>query len=104
MNKEFRELNIETIADVETNVKNQNSGDYKIVVGTFKYKKNALTHLKLIKKKYPKTTGNKEEIVALIRSNGKQLYESRFQYFSKKDARKACQRLKKYKRDCFIRG
>ena len=38
---------------------------YKIVVGTFKYKKNAEKHLKLIKKKYPKTTNNKESKVNL---------------------------------------
>ena len=59
---------------------------------------------KEIKKKYPKTTSAKEAKVALIKSNGKQLYESRFQFFSKKDAQTACSRLKKYKRDCFIRG
>ena len=40
----------------------------------------------------------------LIKSNGRQLYESRFQFFTKKDAKSACARLKKYKRDCFIRG
>ena len=77
---------------------------YKIVVGTFKYKKNAEKHLKLIKSKYPKTTKNKLGEVSLIKSNGKQLYESRFQFFSKKNAKVACNRLKKYKRDCFIRG
>ena len=101
MNKEFEELNIK-IKKVEA--KKQNTGNYKIVVGTFKYKKNAEKHLKLIKKKYPKTTFNKDSLVALIKSNGKQFYESRFQYFTRKDARLACSRLKKYRRDCFIRG
>jgi len=104
MNKEFSELKINTDKKIKKDNKKQSSGNYKIVVGTFKYKKNAQSHLKLIKKKYPKTTTNKEAIVALIRSNGKQLYESRFQFFSKKEARNACLRLKKYKRDCFIRG
>ena len=101
MNKEFEELNINT-KEVKKNL--PNPGNYKIVVGTFKYKKNAEKHLKLIKHKYPKTTSNKEELVTLIKSNGKQLYESRFQYFTKKDAKSACARLKRYKRDCFIRG
>jgi hypothetical protein len=77
---------------------------YKIVVGTFKYKHNAEKHLKLIKQKYPKTTNAKKDEVVLINNKGKQLYESRFQFFSKKNARIACSRLKKYKRDCFIRG
>ena len=101
MNKEFGELNLET-NKVEKN--KQGFENYKIVVGTFKYKKNAEKHLKLITHKYPKTTSNKEAYVALIKSNGKQLYESRFQYFTKEDAKMACNRLKKYKRDCFIRS
>ena len=109
MNKVFNELDIDLIE----NSKNQSqiveasyndSESYSIVVGTFKYKKNAEKHLKLIKKKYPKTTKNKEATVAFIKVNGKQLYESRFQFFSKKNALTACSRLKKYKRDCFIRG
>ena len=101
MNKEFKELNINT-KEVKKNL--PNPGNYKIVVGTFRYKKNAEKHLKLIKHKYPKTTSNKDALIALIKSNGKKLYESRFQYFTKKDAKSACARLKKYKRDCFIRG
>ena len=101
MNKEFGELNI-SLKKVEQ--KKQDRGRYKIVVGTFKYKKNAEIHLKLFKKKYPKTTFKKESQVVLIKSNGKQLYESRFKYFTKKNANLACSRLKKYKRDCFIRG
>jgi len=101
MNKEFGELNINT-KEVEENL--PSSGNYKIVVGTFKYKKNAERQLKLIKHKYPKTTFNKDARTALIKSNGRQLYESRFQFFTKKDAKSACARLKKYKRDCFIRG
>jgi hypothetical protein len=101
MDKEFGELNLNSKKIEE---KKQNIGNYKIVVGTFKYKKNAEKHLKLIKQKYPKTTFNKESQVVLIKSNGKQLYESRFKYFTKKNAKLACSRLKKYKRDCFIRG
>ena len=101
MDKEFGELNL---SPPKVEEKKQSTKNYKIVVGTFKYKKNAEIHLKLIKQKYPKTTSNKDSHVALIKSNGKQLYESRFQYFTKKDAKLACSRLKKYKRDCFIRG
>ena len=102
MNKEFNELNIIPNKKIKNN--NQNIGNYQIVVGTFKYKKNAERHLRLIKKKYPKTTDNKKAVVVLIKSNGRQLYESRFQFFSKKEANRGCKRLKKYKRDCFIRG
>ena len=99
MDKAFNDLKITTKKITKTK-----TGSYKIVVGTFKYRKNAEKHLKLIKKKYPKTTINKEFEIALIKINGKQLYESRFQFFSKKDAKIACSRLKKYNRDCFIRG
>ena len=108
MNKSFKKLNINTNIKkekketVKTNKTKKNK--YKIVVGTFKYKKNAEKHIKLIKKKYPKTTKNKESLAVVINNNGKQLYESRFQFFSIKDAKIACARLKKYKRDCFIRG
>ena len=77
---------------------------YKIVVGTFKFKKNAKKQIILIKKKYPKTTKGKVGKIVLIKNNGKKLYETRFEFFSKKDAKLACSRLKKYKRDCFIRG
>jgi len=73
-------------------------------VGTFKYKNSAKKQLKLIQQKYPKTTNNKEAKVVSMKINGRQLYESRFQFFTKKDANNACSRLKKYKRDCFIRG
>jgi len=105
MNKAFDELNIapsKKITKITTpKIKHKK---YKIVVGTFKYKKNAEKHLKLIISKYPKTMKNKESKVYLIKSSEKQLYESRFQFFSKKNAKIACNRLKKYKRDCFIRG
>ncbi len=109
MDRSFKKLKIEKTNNQKTvsskKIDNNTSkNNYIVVVGTFKYKKNAEKHLKLIRKKYPKTTNNKEGTVTLIRSNGKQLYESRFQFFSKKDAKLACSRLKKYKRDCFIRG
>ena len=76
---------------------------YSIVVGTFKYKNNANKQLKLIKSKYPKTTSTKNSRVVLVRINGKILYESRFEFFTKKEAYSACSRLKKYDRDCFVR-
>ena len=107
MDKEFSELGInknETktkIAKQETKIIEKNS--YSIVVGTFKYQNNAKKQIKLIKNKYPKTTNNKKSNVVLIKVSGKQLYESRFENFSKKDAYAACRRLKKYKRDCFVR-
>lgn len=108
MNKAFEELNITSKKKVIKIIKKETSKvknkEYLMVVGTFKYKKNAEKQLKLIKSKYPKTTKNKIAKISLIESNGKKFYESRFLFFSKKDAKKACKRLKKYKRDCFIRG
>mgnify|MGYP003316210929 CR=1 FL=1 len=58
---------------------------------------------KLIKNKYPVSTKDKVSNIVLIKVSGKQLYESRFENFSKKEAYTACKRLKKYNRDCFVR-
>ncbi|PPR46589.1 MAG: D-alanyl-D-alanine carboxypeptidase DacF [Alphaproteobacteria bacterium MarineAlpha5_Bin9] len=77
---------------------------YSIVVGTFKYEKNAYTQLKIILRNYPKTTSNKDGEVIKIKKGDNYLYESRFKFFSRKEASKACNRLKKYNRGCFIRG
>ena len=102
MNKEFGELPKTT----NTNKINQNnsSNKFKIVVGTFKYKKNAEKQLKVIKKNYPITSNKKQSKIVKIKVGNKYLYEARFQFFNKKDANIACKRLKKYNRDCFIRG
>lgn len=107
MDKEFGELNINAPSSSSTKIvkkEKANTNNYKVVVGTFKYKNSAEKQLKLIQQKYPKTTNNKEAKVVSMKINGRQLYESRFQFFTKKDANNACSRLKKYKRDCFIRG
>ena len=107
MDKEFAELGINkkekksTIVKKETKQTTTNS--YSIVVGTFKYRNNAEKQLKLIKSKYPKTTTAKKANIVLIKVSGKQLYESRFENFTKKEAYSACKRLKKYNRDCFVR-
>ena len=108
MDKEFAELSINKkeiktkIVKKETNKIQTNS--YSIVVGTFKYRNSAEKQIKLIKNKYPKTTTAKTSNIVLIKVSGKQLYESRFENFSKKEAYTACKRLKKYNRDCFIRS
>jgi len=105
MNKAFEELNIKSKKKViKKEILKVKNKEYKIVVGTFKYRKNAEKQIKLIKSKYPKTTKNKLAEISLVKNNGKQFYESRFQFFSKKDANIACKRLKKYKRDCFVRS
>ena len=104
MNKAFEDSNnMPSMKVVKKEKQKIANKKYKIVVGTFKYKKNAEKHLNLIKLKYPKTTKGKVSEVFFIKSSGKQHYESRFQFFSKKNAKAACDRLKKYKRDCFIR-
>ena len=107
MNKEFNELNSNQNLEQKNNInkitKSNSNKQYSIVVGTFKYKKNAEKQLALIKNKYPKTTSQKNSKIALIRNNGNQLFESRFQFFTKQEAYAACKRLKKYNRDCFVR-
>ncbi len=110
MNSAFKKLKIENsvikkvnkLKDTEKqNLVNKNK--YSIVVGTFKYRKNAEKQIKLIKKKYPVSTNDKKSKVVFIEVSGKKLYESRFTDFTKKDAYKACKRLAKYGRDCFVR-
>ena len=108
MDKEFAELGINKKETKKTIVKKEtkkiNSNSYSIVVGTFKYRNNAEKQIKLIKSRYPKTTTDKKSNIVLIEVSGKQLYESRFENFSKQEAYTACKRLKKYNRDCFIRS
>jgi len=110
MNTAFKDLNLESrivkkvekVKDVTKQTKNNNN-KYSIVVGTFKYRKNAEKQINLIKSKYPVTTKNKVSKVVFIEVSGKKLYESRFEDFSKKNAYQACRRLAKYGRDCFVR-
>ena len=107
MDKEFAELGINNSKKkiiVKKESKKIETNAYTIVVGTFKYRKSAEKQIKLIKSKYPKTTNAKKSNIVLIKVSGKQLYESRFENFSKKDAYRACKRLKKYNRDCFVRS
>jgi len=107
MDKEFGELNLNQPTAQKNQIKkNKNTKTknlYSIVVGTFKYRNNANKQLKLIKSKYPKTTTSKNSRVVLINIKGKKMYESRFEFFTKKEAYSACNRLKKYNRDCFVR-
>ena len=107
MDKEFTELGINKKITKSVIVKKETkkikTNSYSIVVGTFKYRNSAEKQLKLIKSKYPKTTTAKKANIVLIKVSGKQLYESRFENFSKKEAYTACKRLKKYNRDCFVR-
>ena len=107
MDKEFAELNIKSNNNkkeiVKKEIKVVKKNNYSIVVGTFKYRNSAEKQIKLIKSKYPVSTKDKNSNIVLIKVSGKQLYESRFENFSKKEAYTACKRLKKYNRDCFVR-
>ena len=107
MDKEFAELNIKSNNNkkeiVKKEIKVVKKNNYSIVVGTFKYRNSAEKQIKLIKSKYPVSTKDKNSNIVLIKVSGKQLYESRFENFSKKEAYAACKRLKKYNRDCFVR-
>jgi len=104
MDKVFNELNIKNSKKTKVENKKNPITKYSIVVGTFKYKKNAEKQNKVIKKNYPITTEKKISKVIKIKKGKGYLYESRFEYFTKKEAYNACKRLKKYKRDCFVRG
>jgi D-alanyl-D-alanine carboxypeptidase len=104
MNNEFKKLNVLAIEKKDKIKVNKSSNSYKIVVGTFKYKKNAVKQINVIQKNYPITTSNKDAKVVTLKSGKRTLYESRFRFFSKKEAKIACSRLKKYNRDCFIRN
>ena len=110
MDKAFNDLNIRQPIEKKVKIKiNKNKkiliekNKYSIVVGTFKYRKNAEKQIKIIQSKYPITTENKKADIVFIEVSGKKLYESRFTNFNKKDAYIACKRLTKYGRDCFVR-
>ena len=110
MNNAYKKLKVKntTVSKIKEQNKNDkiaipNVKEYSIVVGTFKYRKNALKQIDIIKNKYPKTTTDKTSEVVFIEVSGKKLYESRFNNFSKKNAYQACKRLAKYGRDCFVR-
>ena len=103
MDKAYKDIKIEDL-NKKSKKSTSSINNYKIVVGTFKYKKNAEKQIKIIRKNYPKTSSNKESIIVKVKVRNKHMYETRFQFFSKKEAVIACNRLKKYKRDCFIRG
>ena len=107
MDNAYKKLNITktSIKKIKKDNKNNISinNKYSIVVGTFKYRKNAEKQIEIIKNKYPKTTNGKKSTIIFIEVSGKKLYESRFEDFTKKDAYGACKRLAKYGRDCFVR-
>ena len=92
MNKEFGELS-------ELNF---SKGDYKIVVGTFKYEKNALKQSKIIKSVFPSTFTSKKSNIMKRKGKNRSFYETQFLSFEKKEAKKVCSLLKKNKFDCFI--
>ena len=109
MNSAYKKLNIKT-SDSKKEKKTQkdkkniiDKNNYSIVVGTFKYRKNAEKQIDIIKSKYPITMEKKISQIAFIQVSGKKLYESRFTNFTKKGAYTACKRLAKYGRDCFVR-
>ncbi len=109
MDTAFKKLNIEGKSVEKNNhikkdkVLSNDVNKYSIVVGTFKYKKNAEKQIDIIKSKYPITTKSKISKVVFIDVSGKKLYESRFSNFNRNDAYQACRRLAKYGRDCFVR-
>ena len=108
MDKEVTEICINKNETKTTRVKKEtkkiNTDSYSIVVGTLKQRNSAEKQIKLIKSKQPKTTTAKKSNIVLIKVSGKQLYESRFENFSKQETYTDCKRLKKYNRDCFIRS
>ncbi len=93
MNKEFGEIGDIIVSD----------GKYKIVVGTFKYKKNAKKQVNIIRKIFPKTLNNKESLIIKRKGQTRTWYETQFLSFKKNEASKACSLMKKNKIDCFVK-
>ena len=84
-------------AKIETN------GEYKIVVGTFKYEKNAKKQVKIIKSIFPEILKNKKNQIIKRKGESRLWYETQFQSFEKKEAQKVCSIMKKNNIDCFIK-
>tara|TARA_B100001123_G_scaffold449341_1_gene614283 strand:- start:1291 stop:2406 length:1116 start_codon:yes stop_codon:yes gene_type:complete len=93
MNKEFGEV----FAEIKS------FGEYKIVVGTFKYKKNAKKQIKFVSKNFPKTLKNKSSQIIKRKGQTRVWFETQFLSFNKKEAYKACSTFKKNKVDCFVK-
>lgn len=93
MNKEFGEVAEEI----------KSLGEYKIVVGTFKYKKNAKKQIKFVSKNFPKTLKNKNSQIVKRKGKSRVWFETQFLSFNKKEANKACFTFKKNKVDCFVK-
>ena len=93
MNKEFGEIAEEI----------KSFGGYKIVVGTFKYEKNAIKQIKFVSKTFPKTLKNKNSQIVSRQGQSRVWFETQFSSFNKKEAKKACSTFKKNKVDCFVK-
>ena len=93
MNKEFGE-----IAELT-----KSQGNYKIVVGTFKYKKNALKQSKKIYKTFPSQFQNKETLIQSLKGEKRMWYETQILSYEKNEAYKMCKFLKRNKIDCFVK-
>ena len=93
MDKEFGEINEIT----------ETKGDYRIIVGTFKYEKNAIKQSKIVQETFPSTFENKNSYIMKRKGQTRTWYETQFFSFKKNEAKKVCSLLKKNKIDCFAR-
>ncbi len=81
----------------------KSTGKYKIVVGTFKYKKNAVKHSKNIRKTFPSKFKNKETQIQGLKGKKRIWYEAQILSYEKDEAYKVCKFLKRNKVDCFVK-
>ena len=107
MDKEFKELteNINKIVKIENSEKNKinQKKEYKLVVGTFKYKKNARRQVKIVRSFFPEILTSKEDRIIARKGTSRTWYETQFFYFEEKQANSLCKLMKKNKIDCFVK-
>ena len=107
MDKGFNKLEDDKLkivkkTDVESTNEKLTMNIYKIVVGTFKYKKNANRQVKIIKSIFPEILKNRESLITSRQGKTRVWYETQFLSFNKKEANKICTLMKKNKIDCFV--
>ena len=105
MNKEFTELSekkIQTNKQVSKENLEKNN-QYKIIVGTFKYEKNAKKQIKIVKSFFPELLKNKDSRIFSRKGQNRTWYETQFIFFDKQEANTLCSLMKKNNIDCFVK-
>ena len=108
MDKGFNKLKDDKLkivkkTEVESTSEQLTINIYKIVVGTFKYEKNANRQIKIVKSIFPEILENKESLITSREGEARIWYETQFLSFNKKEANEICSLMKKNKIDCFVK-